>query len=65
MRRLILPFAFATASAALAACGQKGDLTYPPPPPANATAKPQPATPVMTPAPSSTSQTPFNPLIHP
>jgi predicted small lipoprotein YifL len=71
MRRLILPFAFATvAAAALTGCGQKGVLFYPPPAAATPTkAQPSvphpPATsPTDAPASASSSRSPFDPLIH-
>ncbi|MET0255078.1 MAG: lipoprotein [Luteibacter sp.] len=72
MRRLILPLALvATAAAGLSACGQKGDLYFPPPPAAAAAVKPQPGaqpahatTTAGSPAPASSTRSPFNPVIH-
>lgn len=71
MRRLILPLALVAAAAGLSACGQKGDLYFPPPPAAATTAKPQPGvqpahttTTAESPAPASTTRSPFNPVIH-
>jgi predicted small lipoprotein YifL len=70
MRRLILPFTLAAATAAvLSGCGQKGDLFLPPPTPAGTAASPHPAHPaasstVQGPARASSTITPFNPIIH-
>jgi len=69
MRRLILPLALVSTVAALAGCGQKGPLFYPPPT-ASATATPQsgahPAASAtsLAPPPASSARTPFNPIIH-
>jgi predicted small lipoprotein YifL len=72
MRRLILPLALvAVAAAGLSACGQKGNLYFPPPPAPATAAKPQagvqPAHATTTsesPAPASSTRAPFNSVIH-
>jgi predicted small lipoprotein YifL len=68
MRRLLLPLALASATAAaLSGCGQKGPLYLPPPTPAGSTVtsgQPAHASTVHSPAPASTTRTPFNPVIH-
>jgi predicted small lipoprotein YifL len=58
MRRSILLLPTCLAFAAIAGCGNKGPLYYPPPTPAPAHAAPAPA-----PAPASTSSAPAKPAV--
>jgi predicted small lipoprotein YifL len=58
MRRSILLLPTCLAFAAIAGCGNKGPLYYPPPTPAPAHAAPAPA-----PAPASSSSAPAKPAV--